>query len=201
MDPLFLRASRYLSSLYWVSRSDQSQFAYQRRPAPTADAERWASMGAFCGRFHQMSCMKYIRLFSLAVALLLVSTGMVGAVETNGFLVFEVERLAYTGRTNESDIKQSFKVPLTEGFMSNFKHAASQNSSGTGFCCAGGNLKTSAGSTRFTWWIRKTADNRWRINMWGEGVETMKGVTMSSRNPKTSHNLTITRWEDLDMGY
>jgi len=57
-------------------------------------------------------------------------------------------------------------------------------------CCNGGNLKTNAGSTRFMWWIRKTTDNRWAINLWGEGVETISGVTVSSRNPKTSQNLT-----------
>jgi hypothetical protein len=136
-----------------------------------------------------------------AESFFLVSAGLVGAAETNGFLVFEVERLTYNGRTNESNIKQSVKVPLTEEFMSNFKHAPSQNSSGTGFCCAGGNLKTSAGSTRFIWWIRKTADNRWAINLWGEGVETIRGVTVSSWNPKTSQTLTIKTWEDLDMSY
>lgn len=37
--------------------------------------------------------------------------------------------------------------------------------------------------------------------MWGEGIETIKGITMSSRNPKTSQNVTIKRWEDLDMSY
>jgi hypothetical protein len=126
---------------------------------------------------------------------------MVRAVETNGFLVFEVERLAFTGARNQSDIKQSFKVPLTEEFMSNFKRVPSQHSSGTGFLCSGGNLKTSDGSTRFMWWIRKTTDNRWRINMWGEGIETINGVTVSSRNPKTSQNLVIRQWEDLDMSY
>ncbi len=145
--------------------------------------------------------MKSIRLSSLALAFLLVSTGVVGAVETNGFLVITIERLAYAGPTNQSDIKQSFKVPLTEEFMSNFKHVPSQRSSGTGFWCNGGDLKTIDGSTRFMWWIRKTTDNRWRINMWGEGVETINGVTVSSHSPKTSQNLIIRRWEDLDMSY
>jgi hypothetical protein len=150
-----------------------------------------------------MSNMKSIRLCFLAIAFFLVSIGFVGAVETNGFLVFEVERYPYNtaGPANSSHIQQRFKVPLTEEFMLNFKHVPSQNSSGTGFCCQGGNLKTSEGSTRFMWWIRKTADNRWRINMWGEGIETIKGITMNSRNPKTSQNLTIKRWEDLDMSY
>ena len=144
--------------------------------------------------------MKSVRLFFLAFSLLHVSTGIVGAGETNGFLVFEVER--YTkGATSESKIQQKFKVPLTEEFMSFFKKSPSQSSSGTGFCCNGGNLKASEGSTRFIWWIRKTADNRWGITMWGEGVETIKGVTITSRNPKASQNVTIKKWEDLDMGY
>src|SRR6266853_94413 len=151
-----------------------------------------------------VSIVKPIRLSSLATTLLVLLTGIVGAVETNGFLVFEVGRYTYNsrdGRQSGPCIQQRFKVPLTEEFMLNFKHVPGQNSSGTGFCCQGGNLKTSEGSTRFMWWIRKTADNRWAINMWGEGVETIKGVTMSSRNPKTSQNLTIKRWEDLDMNY
>jgi hypothetical protein len=122
--------------------------------------------------------------------------------KTNGFLVFEVDRYTYTeGHTGGSEIKQKFKVPLTEEFMSNFKHVPSQNSSGTGFCCSGGDLKTNDGSTRFMWWIRKTADNRWSINMWGEGVETIDGVTVYSRNPKSSQSLIIKRLEDLDMSY
>ena len=123
-----------------------------------------------------------------------------GALETNGFLVFEVERVPWHN-TGGSEIKQKFKVPLTEEFMSNFSQLPSQNSSGTVFCCSGGNLKTNEGSTRFMWWIRKTADNRWRINMWGEGVETVNGVTVGSRNPKSSQNLIIKRLEDLDMSY
>jgi hypothetical protein len=145
--------------------------------------------------------MKSIRLFSLAIGFLLVSTVMVEALETNGFLVIEVGRLAYTGGTNQSDIRQRFKVPLTEEFMSNFKRVPSQRSSGTGFRCSGGNLKTGNGGTQFTWWIRKTADNRWRINMWSDGGETINGVKGSSENPKVSQNLIIRNWEDLDMSY
>ena len=37
--------------------------------------------------------------------------------------------------------------------------------------------------------------------MWGEGVETMNGVAVSSGNTKTSQNLVIRQWEDLDMSY
>jgi len=147
--------------------------------------------------------MNSIRLIFPALACLLVSTGTVGALETNGFLVFEVDRNTYSdrdGRQSGPRIQQRFKVPLTEEFMSNFRNPR-QNSSGTGFCCRGGNLKTSAGSTGFTWWIRKTADNRWSINMWAEGVETIKGVKIDSPRPKVSQNLTIKRWEDLDRSY
>jgi hypothetical protein len=116
------------------------------------------------------------------------------SVETNGFLVFEVERVSW--HNDGSEIKQKFKVPLTEEFLSNFKHLPNQNSSGTGFCCSGGD-----GGTQFMWWIRKTADNRWSINMWGEGLETIDGITVSSRNPKSSQSLVIKRLEDLDMSY
>src|SRR5439155_21003765 len=83
----------------------------------------------------------------------------------------------------------------------NFKRVPSQNSSGTGFCCVSGKLKTRPGSTGFVWWIRKTTDNRWWINMWGEGSETIKGVKRASRDPKISQDLGLKRWEDLDMRY
>ena len=124
------------------------------------------------------------------------------AVETNGFLVFEIERFAYAeGHKGGSEIKQKFKVPLTEEFLSNFKHLPSQHSSGTGLVCAGGNSNANDGKTHFLWWLQKTADNRWAINMWGEGDETINGVTRSSRNPAVSQSLIIKRLEDLDMTY
>ena len=45
------------------------------------------------------------------------------SVKANGFLVFEVDRYTYTeGHAGGSEIKQKFKVPLTQEFMSNFKH-------------------------------------------------------------------------------
>ena len=141
--------------------------------------------------------MKSICLFFHVIGLLLVSTGIVGAVEPNSFLVFEVDRSGGSG----PQIQQRFKVPLTEKFMSNFKYLPSEKSSGTGFCCGGGNLKGNEGSTRFMWWIRRTADNRWSINMWGDGSETIKGVKIDSGRPKVSQNLIIKRWEDLDMSY
>jgi hypothetical protein len=124
------------------------------------------------------------------------------AIGTNGFLVFEIDRYPYAeGHASGSEIKQKFKVPLTEEFLSNFKGVPGQNSEGTGFCCAGGKLKASEYSTGFAWWIHKTADNRWRINMWGDGVETIKGVKLKSPRPTVSQNLTIRHWEDLDMSY
>jgi hypothetical protein len=123
--------------------------------------------------------------------------------KTNGFLVFEIGRYTYDMESNASgsEITQKFKVPLTEEFLSNFKGVPGQNSEGTGFCCAGGKLKASEYSTGFAWWIHKTADNRWRINMWGDGVETIKGVKLNSPRPTVSQNLTIRHWEDLDMSY
>jgi hypothetical protein len=122
--------------------------------------------------------------------------------EAKGFLVFEIGRYTYTqGTKGGSEINQKFKIPLTEEFISNFKKVPSQNSAGSGLWCNGGNLNTSDGSTRFMWWIRKTADHRWSINMWGEGVETIKGVKVQSRNPKASQDLRIKNWEDLDMQY
>ena len=159
-------------------------------------------MRAGCAQIRHMNKMKSSLLF--AIAFLLVSTAIVGAIETNGFLVFEVDRYTYSvtdGRASGPRIQQLFKVPLTEEFMSNFRKPPSRNSSGTGFCCAGGNLKANEGSTRFMWWIRRTGDNRWRINMWGEGYETINGVKTDSPRPKVSQNLTLKRWEDLDMSY
>jgi hypothetical protein len=146
--------------------------------------------------------MKPKTLLVVLFTFIAISLSANAAVETNGFLVFEVDRYAFTeGHAGGSEIKQKYKVPLTEEFMSNFKNVPSQNSSGTGFCCSGGNLKTKQGSTQFMWWIRKTADNHWSINMWGKGVETVNGVTVGSWNPSAQQNITIKRLEDLDMSY
>ena len=119
--------------------------------------------------------------------------------QTNGFLVFEVDRVNF--HTQGTEIKQRFKVPLTEEFMSQFKNLPNQNSSGTGFYCVGGEPRSAAGSTRFMWWIRRTEDDRWAINMCGQGVETINGVKVGSMNPKTSDHMTIKRLDDLDMSY
>ena len=126
--------------------------------------------------------MKSIRLIFPAIAFLFVSTGIVEAIETNGFLVFEVGRYTYTqrdGRASGPIIQQRFKVPLTEEFMSHFENVRP----GFGFCCRGGNLKSDERSTAFAWWIRKGADNRWRISMWGSGVETINGLKMDAARP------------------
>lgn len=193
-------------TLFWQkirNQADNCHWKYDNiinRPFQIPPLMRW--LGAFCDRNRQISAMKSIRLIFPVIAFLFVSTGIVGAVETNGFLVFEIGRFTYpSDHTNGSEIKQKFKIPLTEEFMSNFKNVPNQNGGGTGFCCQGGSLRASEGSTSFLWWIRKTADNHWSINMWGEGVETLKGVRMNSRNPKTSQSVTIKRWEDLDMSY
>jgi hypothetical protein len=119
--------------------------------------------------------------------------------QTNGLLVFEVDRDNW--HTQGTEVKQRFKVPLTEEFMAQFKNLPNHNSSGTEFCCMGGEAKSAVGSTRFIWWIRRTEDNRWAINMWGQGVETINGVKVASMNPKTSQCMTIKRIEDLDMTY
>ena len=122
--------------------------------------------------------------------------------QKNGFLVFEVNRCSYAqGNGAGSSVRQSFKIPLSVEFLSQFKNVPSQNSSGTGFYCAGGALKGAEGSTAFMWWIRKTGDSRWEINMWGEGVETIDGMKLYSRNPKSSQYTKIKQWEDLDMTY
>lgn len=149
--------------------------------------------------------MKSIPLIFATIGPLLISAGIVRAVETNGLLVFELDRITYNDRNGAADgpeIRQRFKVPLTEEFMSNFRNAPKpQRSMGSGFCFEGGSLKTNAGSTGFTWWIHKTMDNRWSINMWAEGAETVKGIKINSARPTVSQYSIIKRWEDLDMSY
>ncbi len=127
------------------------------------------------------------------------------ATETNGFLVFEVDRYAYAeGQHGGSETKQKYKVPLTCEFRANFKHLpVPMKSSGTGFCCGGGYLGTSTNnsSDRFAWWLERTGDDRWYIHMWGQGYETIKGIMVSSGNPSVTQGVTIKRLEDLDMNY
>lgn len=138
---------------------------------------------------------------TLLFALVLSAFSLCAKVEaqTNGFLVFEVRRANWHAQGTE--VKQKFKVPLNEEFMAQFKHLPNQHSSGTGFFCAGGKPKSSDGDTRFTWWIRKTQDNHWAINMWGQGMETVNGLKTGSMNPQTSQYVKIKGLEDLDMSY
>jgi len=127
-----------------------------------------------------------------------------GAEETNGFLVFTVERYAYktNGGKDNTDLKQAFKVPLTSEFLANFKYLPSTNRAGTGFLCSGGNfLDDSSGSTAFMWWLDRTQDRHWRVHMWGEGVEKINGVPFQSRNPCVSQGMAVKNLEDLDMYY
>jgi len=146
--------------------------------------------------------MKPKTLLLFLLTFIAISLPAYAAVETNGFLVFEVSRYTSAeGHSGGSEIKQKFKVPLTEEFLSNFKHVPCQSSGGTGFCCSGGNLKTDESSTRFTWWLGKTADNRWSIHMWGEGFEKVSGLLLDSKDPSVTQCLTIRKLEDLDMSY
>ena len=126
--------------------------------------------------------------------LTIVSPLVYAADETNGFLVFDVERLNYTMGARKSIMtEQKFKVPLTKEFLSNFTNA--------GFYCGGGNLRKELGSTMFTWWLYQTSDNHWDINMWGKGFETLNGHKLNSWNPCSSDSLTIAKLEDLNMSY
>ena len=140
---------------------------------------------------------KYLTLIALALSAF--SLFAETEVQTNGFLVFEVDRYSY--HTHGTEVKQRFKVPLTEEFMSQFKNLPNQNREGTGFCCMGGQLKCATGSTSFMWWIHKTEDNRWAINMWSQGVETIDRVKVESMTPAVSQYVTIRRLEDIDMTY
>jgi hypothetical protein len=136
--------------------------------------------------------------------LVVISFPVYAAFETNGFLVFEVDRFAYSEVYHDGpETTQKFKVPVTDEFLANFKHVPSQNSGGTGFCCGGGHRGTSTndGGYGFTWWLNKTADNRWYVHMWGQGYEKIKGVTLASGNPGVTQSMTFKRLEDLDMSY
>jgi hypothetical protein len=117
--------------------------------------------------------------------------------DTNGFIVFEIERYTYKSNGPHSDEIQRFKVALTDEFMGNFKHLPSQTSEGTGFYCAGGNPST----TFFSWWLERTSDRRWRIHMWSQGVESVDGVKLNSSNRACTQSMVINRLEDMDMSY
>lgn len=128
----------------------------------------------------------------------------------NNYLVIKIVHLAYPHhardrlghKSEDTEVKQSFKIPLTDEFMANFKNLPRKDSEGTGFCCSGGNLKgMQSSSTGFAWWIQRTGDNRWAINMWGKGEEMVNGVKINFGNPGVSQCVTVKRWEDIDMDY
>src|SRR5262249_44805856 len=116
------------------------------------------------------------------------------AADTNGFLVFKIERFAYStkdGKSTEPEIKQSFKIPLSSEFLSNFKNLPNQNSQGTGFCCTSDFKEPQSNAPHFMWWLERTTTNHyWYIHMWA-----------SLRNPSTTQSVTIKNLEDLDMSY
>jgi hypothetical protein len=148
-----------------------------------------------------VSLMKKIFLIAALVASLpLLHAGP----QPKGFLVFEIDRYAYNAGNGAgtSDVKQSFKIPLTDDFMSNFKKLPiPEKSQGTGFCCSGGELTARQGTTRFMWWIHQTADRHWTVNMWAQGSETVSNAVLHAGNPLVSQDLRIKTLEDLDMHY
>jgi hypothetical protein len=122
---------------------------------------------------------------------------------TNGFLVIEINRYAYSmnsGRST-SDVTQRFKVPLTDEFLSNFKYGPTSERMGTGFSVSGGNLKAANGSTGFAWGIHRMTDHRWSIGMWGGGTEKVNGRELGMGNPGCSQDIVINKLEDLWMRY
>ncbi len=150
--------------------------------------------------FRNLLIMKKIFLIFLATMVFLPLSG--AASETNGFLVFEIGRYAYkTNGHGGNEVVQKFKIPLTEEFLQNFRHLPNQNSTGTGFCCSGGNLAKEEGSTGFSWWLEKTIDHRWRIHMWSQGVDSIGGTKLNSAHQSCTQSMVISRLEDLDMSY
>ena len=148
---------------------------------------------------------KGLKALLFLIGLIVLSPSTFAAGETNGFLLIEVDRYPYSqkdGGPNGAHIQQSFKVPLTAEFMSQFKNLpVPRKSMGTGFYCGGGNLKKDVGSTGFSWWIHRTADNRWSINMWGKGSETVDGAKLDAPYPTASQSVKIKELPDLDMAY
>lgn len=137
-----------------------------------------------------------MKTYLLALVFTALTPFLSAASDTNGFLVFKLGGLAYSMRTNGNvnspEIEQAFKVPLTQEFLSNFKHLPSQDSEGTGFCCSG-HIEKIPGSDfniYFTWWLERTSDHRWYIHMWGFHM-----------NPSATQSVTIRNLEDLDMSY
>jgi len=114
-----------------------------------------------------------------------------GAAETNGFLVIEISRYAYgttDGKAAEPEIKQSYKIPLTAEFLSNFKTPTNDHSKGNGFCCVSRFEKPQ--DAGFMWWLEKTTNHRWYAHMWA-----------SLSNPSVTEGVTLKNLDDLDMSY
>jgi hypothetical protein len=118
-----------------------------------------------------------------------------------GYLVVEVERLAYSinDHSSRSSTTRTFKIPVSAEFLGRFKNRPSQHSMGTGFFIGTSTIPAGMKGTRFVWWIHPTTDGRWRINVWGEGTETIDRRRVQAMNPKKSTGLVIRRWDDLDM--
>jgi hypothetical protein len=115
------------------------------------------------------------------------------ASDTNGFLVFKIERFDYgatNGAATNPEIKQSFKIPLSSEFFSNFKNLPTQHSPGTSFYCSSHFEKPRDGDPGFLWWLERTSDHRWYIHMWA-----------TFGNPAVAQSMTIKNLEDLDMSY
>jgi len=132
------------------------------------------------------------RLLALVISALLPMLCAAG--DTNGFLVFKIERFAYgaeRGAGTNAEMAQSFKIPLTPEFLSNFKNLPNQNSSGSGFHCGSHFANAQNSDPGFLWWLEKTTtDHRWYIHMWS-----------FFRNPGITQSVTIKNLEDLDMSY
>lgn len=143
-----------------------------------------------------------MKTYLIAVVIIVLTPFFCPAAETNGFLVFKIERNVHSaanGSSNSSETEQAFKVPLTAEFMSNFKHVPNQNSEGTGFYCGGGFIKSEGSDHRFSWWLERTADRRWWIHMWGSG--TAKSSVRGIGEPAVTQSVTIKNLEDLEMHY
>ena len=119
-----------------------------------------------------------------------------------GYLVVEVERLAYSfkERSVDKSTKRVLKIPVSEAFRARFKNVPSQKSRGTGFFIGASTVPAGVmKGTRFLWWIRRTTDDRWQITMWGVGAESIDGKQVQAMNPGRSTGLVVRRWDDLDM--
>ena len=124
------------------------------------------------------------------------------AADAPGYLVLQIDRYTWKAANKDAkDMKQSFKIPVTDEFRANFKRLPAQNTSGTGLCCSGGDLTSMPGSTRFMWWLERTTDQRWHVHMWANGVEKVDDRPLNSRNPSVTQEATFKTLEELDLSY